>query len=112
MIYTVLCGDQNPDCPLQDYRMTRVTFGVSSSSFLANMCVKRNAMDFAHQYPLAAIATEKFFYVDDGLTGANDTQSTIELQRELDCLFQKGGFKLHKWNSNDVIVMQHIEANL
>ena len=38
---------------LMDYRMTRLTFGVSASSFEANMAVKQNAMDFALQYPLA-----------------------------------------------------------
>ena len=32
--------------PLRDYRMTRVTFGVSASSFAANMAVKQNALDF------------------------------------------------------------------
>ena len=42
-----------PDETLHDFRMTRVTFGVSSSSFVANMAVKQNATDFAHEYPLA-----------------------------------------------------------
>ena len=36
---------------LTDYRMTRITFGVS---FIANMCVKQNAIDSGHEYPLAA----------------------------------------------------------
>ena len=31
---------QSPDEPLQDFRMTRVTFGVSASSFTVNMSVK------------------------------------------------------------------------
>ena len=39
---------------LKDYRMTRVTFGVSSSAFIANMCLKRNASDFAHKHPVAS----------------------------------------------------------
>ena len=39
---------------LQDYRMTRVTFGVSASSFSANMSVLQNGKDLSHQYPLAA----------------------------------------------------------
>ena len=38
---------KSPDEPLQDYRMTRVTFGVSASSFAANMSLKQNALDFA-----------------------------------------------------------------
>ena len=45
---------RTPEEPLQDYRMTRVTFGVSASSFAANMSLKQNALDFAVDYPQAA----------------------------------------------------------
>ena len=41
----------NQSDTLQDYRMTRVTFGVS---FIANMAVKQNAADHAQEFPLAA----------------------------------------------------------
>ena len=41
--------------------MTRLTFGVSSLSFIANMAIKQNAVDIAHEYPLAA---EAVHYVD------------------------------------------------
>ena len=34
----------DPNAPLTDYRMTRVTFGVSASSFAANMAVRQNAI--------------------------------------------------------------------
>ena len=51
--------------------MTHVTFGVSLSSFVANMCVKQSAIDFAHNYPNAMIIVEESFYVDDCLTGAD-----------------------------------------
>ena len=50
----------NGDDPLKDYRMTRVTFGVSASSFAANMAVKRNALDHALK---AAGVVESAFYV-------------------------------------------------
>ncbi len=33
----------NPNDVLRDFRMTRFTFGVSSSSFIANMAIKQNA---------------------------------------------------------------------
>ena len=39
----------NPDTPLTDYCMTRVTFGVSASSFAANMAVKQNHRSFRWQ---------------------------------------------------------------
>ena len=35
----------SPSDSIKDYRMTRVTFGVSASSFVSNMCVKQNALD-------------------------------------------------------------------
>ena len=103
---------KNPKDPLLDYRMTRVTFGVSASSFAANMSVKQNALDFTMDYPLAIDAVNRAFYVDDGLTGADSTEEAIKLQRQLQDLFSHGGFLLRKWNSNDQVVLQHISPEL
>ena len=103
---------RTPDEPLLDCRMTRVTFGVSASSFAANMAVKQNALDFAMEYPQAANVVKKSFYVDDGLTGADSVQEAIELQRELQDLFSKGGFLLRKWNSSNPSVLQHLSTDL
>ena len=97
---------------LKDYRMTRVTFGVSASSFAANMCVKQNAMDFATKYPLAAKAVEESFYVDDCLTGADSVEMAIKLQQELQCLLSHGGFLLRKWNSSNLAVLQNIDPDI
>ena len=102
----------SPGVPLEDFRMTRVTFGVSASSFIANMCVKQNAVDHASTYPLAAKAVENSFYVDDGLTGADSVEETIELHTQLQTLFHKGGFLLRKWNSSEVDVLQQINPDL
>ena len=99
----------DPDEPLKDYRMTRVTFGVSASSFAANMSVKRNAMDHALEFPKAANVVETAFYVDDCLTGANSVEEAIDLHQQLLHLFAKGGFLLRKWNSSDPNVLNHIE---
>lgn len=41
--------------------MTRVTFGVSASSFIANMLVKQNAIDHTLEFPNAAEAVESAF---------------------------------------------------
>ena len=102
----------NPEEPLLDYRMTRVTFGVSASSFAANMAVKQNALDHAMKYPLAARSVDNSFYVDDGLTGADSIQEAIQLQQQLQELFSKGGFLLRKWNSSDPQAIQHLPAEL
>ena len=93
---------------ITDYRMTRVTFGVSASSFVANMCVKQNAHNQAHRFPLAAKVVSESFYVDDGLAGADDKETAVRLQKEMDELFSLGGFQLHKWNSNEPDILEHV----
>jgi hypothetical protein len=102
---------QSQDKPLRDFRMTRVTFGVSASSFAANMCVKQNALDFALEYLQVASAVEKSFYVDDGLTGADSMEEAVQLQAQLQELFSKG-FLLRKWNSSETAVLEHIPLEL
>ena len=47
------------DDQLLDYRMTCVTFGVSASSFAANMSMKQNSLDLTLAYPQAAVVVEK-----------------------------------------------------
>ena len=50
---------QSPNDLLKDYRMTRATFGVSSSAFVANMAVKQNALDYAREFPMASQAVQE-----------------------------------------------------
>ena len=99
----------DPDKPIQDYRMTRVTFGVSASSFAANMSVKRNAMDHALEFPKAATIVEKEFYVDDCLSGADSVEEALDVHQQLLKLFDKGGFYLRKWNSSDPEVVRRMK---
>ena len=99
----------DPSDHLKDYRMTRVTFGVSASSFVANMSVKHNALDNALEFPKAANAVETSFYVDDCLTGAESVKEAMDLYQQLLDFFAKGGFFLRKWNSSDRHVLCHIK---
>ena len=64
---------------MKDYRMTRLMFGVSASSFAAMMTMRQNPIDNELSYPQAAQAVFKSFYVDDGLTGADSVGEAIEL---------------------------------
>ena len=100
------------DEPLMDYRMTRVTFGVSASSFAANMSVKQNAIDHALEFPKAANAVEREFYVDYCLTGADSIEEAIDLHQQPLDLFAKGSFLLCKWSSSDHVVLNSIPLEL
>ena len=58
---------KDPQQPLKDYGITRLTFDVSASPFVAIMAMRQNAMDHQRMYPLAAQVVMNDFYVDDGL---------------------------------------------
>ncbi len=103
---------RNGSDSLRDYRMTRATFGVSASSYAANMAVKQNADDFALTFPAAAKAVNESFYVDDGLVGADSVEEAILLRHQLQELFERGGFTLRKWNSSNPAVLTSIPAEL
>ena len=97
---------------LKDYRMTRVTFGISASSFAANMAIKQNAIDLSSEFPLAAKVVHDSFYVDDSLTGADNIRDAVTLQTQLQTLLSRGGFLLRKWSSNDPSVLCHLSQEL
>ena len=100
------------DGPIKDLRMTRVTFGVASSPFLAVQALQKTAQDFGYQFPLAKDHVLNSFYVDDLLAGADSPEDALQLQRQLRQLLFKGGFDLRKWRSSSPQVMQQIDPTL
>ena len=103
---------EDPCQPIKDYRMTRLTFGVSASSFAANMALKQNTIDHKESHPQAYQAMLKSFYVDDGLTGANSVDEAVKLRNELQQLFHLGGFTLRKWKASEQQVLASIPEGL
>ena len=92
--------------------MTKLTFGVSASSFAANMAMKQNMIDHHKEYPQAVKAVLEPFYVDDTLSGVNSIRDAIELQGQLQELFDTGGFTLWRWKSSKTEVTKHIPPQL
>ena len=76
------------------------------------MSVKQNAHDFENEFPLAAKVVEENVYVDDCLTGADNAEEAICLQRQLLNLFRRGNFFLRKWNSSEPSVLKVIDPTL
>ena len=92
--------------------MTQVTFDIAASLYAANKAVKQNVIDLALEFPSAAKPVDQSFYVDDGLTGADSVQEAVELQKELQKMFERGGFTLRKWNSSKPAALQYTPDNL
>jgi hypothetical protein len=102
----------DPKDELVDHRMTRLTFGVSASSFAANQSIRQLAMDHADQYPQAARVALEDFYVDDCVTGADTPSEAVTLQSQLQGLLGRGNFLLRKWHSSDPKVLEFLPADL
>ena len=70
--------------------MLRLTFGVSSSPFVATKVLHQLAADHRIEYPEASQVILNTFYVDDCLSGAHTIEQAIVLRQQL-CDLQDGG---------------------
>lgn len=86
--------------PIRTYQLNTVTYGVSSSPYLAIRCLLKLAQDHQDQYPLASRAIRFGLYVDDFAVGANSVDDTLELRNQLISLLKLGQFELRKWSAN------------
>lgn len=96
------------DQPIQTYKLNTVTYGVSSSPFLAIRTLLQLASDGAETYPLASEALKSSLYVDDLVCGAASISEALNLQRELIELLDTGCFELRKWSSNHPALLENI----
>ena len=101
-----------PQDSIQDFRMTRVTFGVSASPYLAIKTLQQTAKDHGAEHPTASAHICSSFYVDDLLAGAKTAEEAMDLFSTLRSILQRGGFNLCKWRSSDSDVLQSIPPDL
>lgn len=91
----------NSSEPLKDYRLLTLVYGLTSSPFLALRTLQQLVTDEGNAFPTASYAIQNHCYVDDIITGSSSNNSAIKLSDELILLFQRGGFALRIWSSND-----------
>ena len=101
-----------PQQKIKDYRMTRVTFGVSASPYLAVRTLQQTATDHGGEHPTASQHIMQSFYVDDLLAGANTVEDALQLYSNLREVLKKGGFNLCKWRSSSPSVLEKIPSDL
>ena len=97
---------------IQDYRMTRVTFGVSASPYLAVRTLQQTAADHRSEHPEAVHHIMSSFYVDDLLAGATTVTEAKQLYTSLREVLQQGGFNLCKWRSSSPSLLESIPTEL
>nr|XP_022903857.1 uncharacterized protein LOC111416133 [Onthophagus taurus] len=98
--YQRIIWRNSPDDALNEYELNTVTYGVSSSPYLALRTVRELALIYAAQFPEASQVLLRDMYVDDVVTGSVSIQDALNLQRQVMKLLSLGGFELAKWASN------------
>ncbi|CAK1597420.1 unnamed protein product [Parnassius mnemosyne] len=99
----------SPDEPIRDYRLRTVTFGVSSSPYLALRTMRQLALDEATRFPRASQVIIGDIFVDDIVSGDNTEAEALALQQELISICQAAGFTLHKWHSNSPALLAAVQ---
>ncbi|XP_039303907.1 uncharacterized protein LOC120357485 [Solenopsis invicta] len=101
---------EDPTTDIEEYELLTITYGTKPASFLAVRCLHQLAELEKEKFPKAAEVIIRDFYMDDLLTGGNSIEEITELKNQLTELLAKGGFELHKWNTN-VINAKEIKSN-
>ncbi|XP_071052868.1 uncharacterized protein [Onthophagus taurus] len=90
--------------PIEVYELTTITYGTASASYLATRCLKQLGLESSD--PVIANVIKNHFYVDDLLTGADSVQKVMYIIDGVSLTLNAGGFKLHKWVSNNPAILR------
>ena len=86
---------------IQILRFTRLVFGLNQSPFILEGTLKTHFEKYENMYLELIRKIRDDMYVDDLVTGGERLQEVEKIKSHAIELFEKGGFKLHKWHSNE-----------
>ena len=89
------------DGQIEYWRMTRLTFGVTSSLFHATQVLHQVAKDHGEQFSKAAGIILSHLYVDDCITGAETLDEAVDKREQTNGLLLHACMNLCKWRTND-----------
>lgn len=95
----------NSDNIVKEVELNTVTYGLTSSSFLAQRTLRQLVIDSDATESPAGKAIFFQTYMDDIITGAKDVPTAVKLRKELQLLLAGGCFELRKWSSNEPQVL-------
>lgn len=99
---------ENPNQPLREYRLKVITYGLSSSPYLAVKAMIVGAELWAKEFPDAVQAIKNDCYMDDCITGANSEQEAITLAKDIEFVLNQSKLPLRKWRSNSEQLVQEL----
>ncbi|XP_060836320.1 uncharacterized protein LOC132918983 [Rhopalosiphum padi] len=101
---------ENPSEKLRIYRLTTVTYGTTSASFMATQCLASLAEAEKLRFPRAAKAIRRDFYMDDLMTGAETIDECKMLQLQISNILDSAKLPLRKWCSNSAEIFKGVHS--
>lgn len=96
----------DPTLPLKTYSLSTVTYGLSSSPYLATKCIVSLA-GLAND-PVVRTSIKRDFYVDDYLSGCSSEHETVEMCKQVTSILSTAKFYLRKWRSNSIRILAEV----
>ncbi|XP_069365348.1 uncharacterized protein [Maniola hyperantus] len=93
-------GERRDSQPPEEYRMTSLIFGASSSPSTAIYIKNLNAEQHKEAHPEAAAAIIQKHYVDDYLDSFRNLEEAVRITKSVREVHSKASFELKQWKSN------------
>lgn len=93
------------------WRMTRVTFGTTPSSFLLAATIQHHLNKEQQNFPETVEKLRNSIYVDDVMLGAAHENQAKGLYQDAKEIFRRAGMNLRKWTSNSEEMMKTFSEN-
>lgn len=100
--------DRRDDQPPDEYRMTSLIFGASSSPSTAIYVKDLNAKKHENSHPEAAAAIIQKHYVDDYLDSFKSLEDAIRITSDVRDIHRQACFELKRWKSNSTRLLEAI----
>ncbi|KAF0314254.1 Methionine-R-sulfoxide reductase B1-A [Amphibalanus amphitrite] len=98
--HRVLWRDGEAERAPDIYEAQRWIFGNAAAPFAAQYVMKENALIHAAEFPLAAQAVERSFYMDDALCSFKTEEEAKEAREQLTDVMKQAGMHIRKWRSS------------
>ena len=102
---------QSPGSEAEVYQYQRHIFGAKCAPTCSNYALLRSAEENKLQFPTAALAVKRNFYMDDFFKSVESSSEALELQQQLVAMLKLAGFNLTKWISNEKEVIERIPVS-
>ena len=102
-VHRFLWRNKETNRPPDTYVMNVITFADKPAPAMAQIALKKTAVEGEAINPRAAQTVKDNTYMDDILDSVNTVKEAEELSRAIDDILANGGFKVKEWRSNEYV---------